>query len=107
LKTVGLDYETTPVGFFEKSPKARKKINASDHPRLARPIYLALATENDFQIIPSPTSNDFPFADHLILFNAAFDLMVAHTQRETDDLSLLYSQSFDDVLVMLKVLGIS
>lgn len=107
MRNIGLDFETPNVGYFEKGTKARKQVNANGHPRLVRPVFLALATESEFQIISSPAPKDFPHDDHLIMFNAAFDLMVAHTQRETDDMSLLYSQSFDDVLVMLKVLGVS
>ena len=107
MKNIGLDFETSSVGYFDKGTKARRSANSNGHPRHAKPTHLALATESDVQIIVNPKVTDFPVNDHLIMFNAAFDLMVAQTQRDTTDMSQLYSQSFDDVLVMMKVLGVS
>lgn len=106
MEEVGVDYETTPVGFFEKSVKLKKQFGFKGHPRFAVPTHLAIASADSAYVVLDPKVEDFPELKHTVMFNAVFDLLVIQSQRHSEDFTKLYSQSFDDVLAMLRVLGV-
>lgn len=73
---VAVDFETTPVGFFEKK-MAKAKTTYEGHPRLARPEILTAFDGANGTLLRDPISNQNISEKILVFHNLSFDWPVS------------------------------